>query len=436
MQAPREKVAPGSIPGSRRPRRAAWAGLAAAVVAVAAYYAWEEVSARRQAATVLRSIEAGRLDEAEAGVGRLRRSRPRSAEAAYLAARLAWARKRPDDVLRLLLEARDLGYPDPPMDRLVGLVYAGSGRPEKAEDHLVSSWKGHPGPDPEVADALCRIYFESFRFAPALAVIDRWTRQNPDDLRPLLWRAEVHSRTDPGPEARLRDHDAILARDPGHLLSRLGRADALRQIGRLDDAMADYRVYLKASPDDVEGLVGAAKAAEGLDEEDEALDFYERILDVQPGNTGGQIGKAAILLKRKDPRAALELLDKAIAADPHDPEPHYRRGQALERLGRRDEAEAAFAERRRLQKEQEQIEKIRKGLVRDPGNGQLMAEAAAWLLGHGYDEQGLEWAKKTLAARPDHAPTLKLLADHYQKAGNAALANFYRSQLPRETRTP
>ncbi len=390
---------------------------------------WDRVAGSRQTSAIARAIDAGELDSAERGLASLARSRPRSAEAAYLRARLSMARDRPSEVLEFLKQARDLGYADPPMNRLVGLIQAKAGSPQKAEPLLRSAWDSLPGPDPDVADALCRIYVESYRFDPALAVLDRWLRENPEDLRGLLWRAEVHSRNDPGIDIQIRDYDDVLRVAPDHHGSRLGRANALRLVGRLDDARADYLLYLKARPNDLDALFGAAKTAEGLDDEDEALTLYERMLAVDPEDVLGLLGKSAILLTRKEFQGALVLLDRAIVNAPNDPEPHYRRGQALERLGRSEEARKEFAERKRLQGDHEYIEKIRKGLVRNPEDFPLMTEATAWLLDHGYEDQGLDWARKTLAVRPDHAPTLERLAQLHEKKGNPGLARFYRSQI-------
>lgn len=390
---------------------------------------WLRVSGSQEVATIHREIDAGNLPKAESLLKTLQQKSPNSAETAFLLARMSMARDRPSEVLQHLKRARELGHPEPPMNRLVGLIQARAGNPRTAEPLLLASWTELPGPDPDVADALCRIYVQSFRFDPALTVLDRWLKQNPDDLRAWLWRAEVHSRNDPGLDVQIRDYDEVLRRAPDHLGSRLGRANALRLVGRLHDAQADYDVYLKARPDDPEALFGAAKTAEGLDEESDALAFYERILQVIPDDVRGLLGKSAILVNRKDFLGALALLDVAIRHVPNDPEPHYRRGQALERLGRSDEARKEFAERKRLQSDQEKIENIRKGLVRNPNDFKLMSEATAWLLDHGYEEQGLEWAKKTLDAQPDHVPTLERLAEMHQKKGNVGLANFYRSQL-------
>ena len=426
---PREKVeAPPS--GTFRTRLAIGFGVAALVAALAGAFTWSRASAREQAEAVVRALDAGDVQAASAALSRLEARRPGSAEVEYFKARLAWRREDGAAVLDHLRKARDLGYPESPLNRLVGLLYARSGQPEKAEPMLLQAWETSTGNDPEVADALCRIFFESFRVDPALAVIDRWESRAPDDVRPRIWRAEVHSRRGPGPEIQAKDYTDILVLDPKHLLSYLGRANALERLGRFDEAKADYDRYLEARPDDPEGLAPAAKLAASRDEPAEALALYDRLLAVAPENPAGLLGKATILLSRGDATGAIGLLDVAVARSPADPEVHYRRGLALERLRRGDEAKDEFAERQRLQKELEEIERIRKALLREPENGQLRADAASWFFAHGYSEQGLEWAGKTLEIRPGNPSTLALLADHYEKAGNAALARFYRSQIP------
>lgn len=426
-----ERIAAEPVPESHRLRRAAWAGAVVVAIVGAGLYAWDTIGVRREIQAARRALDAKQLDQADLIIEKMLRLRPNQSETHYLSARLALARKNPDEALQRLAKARALGHPQPALERLVGLIHAGMGDDAKAEPLLRQSWDLLPGPDPEVADQLCRIYFQSYRFTPALLVADRWMKESPDDLRPLLWRAEIHTRSDPGPAVQIRDFDSILARDPSQYRALLGRATALRELGKFDLAKKDYDAYLKARPDDPDGHVGAAKSAEGLDDEDAALEHYEQVLKLDPNNVVGLLGVASIKIRRKDAKGALPLLDRAIAREPNDPEAYYRKGQALDRLGRREEAKTQFATQARLQKEQTQIENIRKGLVRDPNNVSLMADAAAWLLGHGYDEEGLVWAEKTLAKESGHLATLKLLADYYAKKGNAGRANFYRSQLPR-----
>lgn len=419
---------------SYRLQRAAVFGLVIIALVGVLLFAWSTILARRQIAEATRALDSGRIDVAEALVGRYVYDHPGSAQAEFLSARLAWAQKRPDDVLRHLGRARALGFDQAPMQRLLGLLYAASGRRDEAEPLLHEAWGSTTSPDWEVADALCRLDFEAYRLRPALAVADEWARRSPGDIRPLLWRAEIHTRDNVAVEEQIRAYDAILERDPGQLPARLGRATAYRQVGRLDDARRDYATYLEARPDDPQGHIGAARTAEGLDDEDAALAHYERLLRIDPRNVVGLLGKGSILLRRNKPAEALPLLERAIAREPNDPESHYRRGQALDRLGRRDEARDEFANQARLQNEQREIEEIRKGIVRNPDDIELLASAARWLLGHGYESEGLAWADKTLAKSPRHVATLRLLADHFERKKDVGRANFYRLQVPNSSR--
>ncbi len=416
-------------PDGRRFRRAALGGAVLIGVVGAGLVLWGSISSQRMADRARLALDSGKLDEAQAILGRLLAETPGSGEGHYLRARLALARDRPEDALRALEKAREAGFDEPPILRVWGLILARSGRAREAEPALRSAWEALSAPDPEVAEALTKIYYEAFQLPRALEVIDGWLRREPDSLQPLLWRAEVHSRTDPGPEALVRDFDAILAKDPDQDASRLARADNLSRLGHLERARADYDLYLTRKPDDPAGHLGAAHAAEGLDDDDSALIHYDRVLAIDPNRGQALLGKAAILVRRRQLDPALALIEKAETLAPDDPEPHYRRSVVLDRLGRRDEAKREFAEKTRLQAAQERIERVRKLLVRDPENAELRAEVTAWLLDHGNAPEGLEWAKQTLDRRPNHAPTLAILARYYRRIGNEALASFYEAQV-------
>ena len=428
------ELSPESLETSRRLLRATWAGVFLIIGVAALLYFWAGASKRKHFATAIEALDSGRIDGAEALVERFVRDHPDSAEGYYLSARLAYVRKKPDDVLTLLAKARERGFAEPAMERLLGLVSAGAGRTAEAERLLQAAWDGSNRTDPEVGDALCGLYFRSYRFDPALKVANEWIKRDPRDVRALLWRAEIHSRNDPGPKRQIEDFDAILARDPNQPASRLARAAALRQIGRMEEARRDYDLYLKVKPDDPEGLVGAAKTAESLDDEDQARDYYDRVLAIDPKNVVGLIGRAAIKIRRKEYAEAIVLLDAAIQREPNDPEPHYRKGEALARLGRDEESKAEFAAKARLVSEQERLEKIRKGLVLNPTDVTLMASAAEWLLGHGYEEEGVVWAEKALAREPGRVAVIRNLADYYAKKNQVGRANYYRFMLPPDPR--
>src|SRR4051812_33130323 len=86
---------------SARLRRATWAGLLVVLGVGLLLYVWSGISSRQRIAEATTALEEGRVDDAEGLIARVLQARPDSAEAAYLSARLAFARKKPDDVLPL-----------------------------------------------------------------------------------------------------------------------------------------------------------------------------------------------------------------------------------------------------------------------------------------------------------------------------------------------
>jgi tetratricopeptide (TPR) repeat protein len=170
-------------------RRIMLVGGLAAVLAIVAAIAIGRTD--RDAATARRALADGRLDRASAALDRWLKSSPRSAEAHYLKARIAWARHDLGTVHQELERARTLGYPPGLMARLTGLFLARTHQTAEAEPLLRRAFDEGRQPDPEVAEALARIYLGSFRLHEAGAVLDRWAREVPRDARPDLLRTEV-----------------------------------------------------------------------------------------------------------------------------------------------------------------------------------------------------------------------------------------------------
>ncbi len=70
---------------------------------------------------------------------------------------------------------------------------------------------------------------------------------------------------------------------------------------------------------------------------------------------------------------------------------------------------------------------LRGRLLDHPDDSDTRLKVAAWMLAHGRDEAGLEWAMAILANHPSHVPTCRFLADYYaRRPDGAGLANHYR----------
>ncbi|QDV37762.1 tetratricopeptide repeat protein [Tautonia plasticadhaerens] len=398
------------------------------VLLVAGVVIRDELRARAAREAARRSLADGRLAKAEEALGRWLGVRPRAAEAHFLKARVALGQERPQEAVVELVTARALGYPAAPIDRLEAILRARAGQHAEAVPILRRILEGSEAPDPEVAEALARVYLETYRFRAAADAIDRWIRDAPDDATPYLWRTEVRERLDPDREAQIDDYRAALERDPGLDRAQLGLADALRLTGRTEEAAAAYASYLARRPDDPAGHLGAGLVAEDRGDEESAALHLDRTLALDPANAPALSARASIAMRRGEQDAALALLDRAVRHAPHDLEVRYRRGLCLARLGRLDEALAEQQVAARLKEDDRRLAEIQQQLIQNPGDPALQVEIARWLIEHGHEEEGIRWARKVLGERPDDREANRLMARIHERAGDHGLANYFRLQ--------
>jgi tetratricopeptide (TPR) repeat protein len=422
-----------STPAGRPSHRHRWwwciagAALLALGIAVLAYW-WADAPARAAAAETRAALARNRLAEAERAVARWVRLKPDSAEAHFERGRVLASLDRPQEALDAFDRARALGYREAPLERAVGLLLERSGRVREAEPLLERARERDQAPDSELDAALARLYLNGFRLGRAMEALDRWAAAAPQDPTPWNLRAEVDLRLNSGPRIVGEDYQEALRRDPRHDRARLGLAGALAAQGLYDEAIDHYQVYLNAHPDDVKALVGAGRAALDAGRPDEAMPWLDRALEIDPKDIAVLDARAAAALRRGRAAEALELIDRALAIDPNDNERYHRRALALDRLGRRDEARAAREAANRLRREFAELEDLRVQLMKTPRDRDLQSRLAHWLLDHDRDEEGLLWARRALEGPGGHPATARLLADYYDRKGQAGLANFYRTQ--------
>jgi tetratricopeptide (TPR) repeat protein len=387
--------------------------------------AWQVARYERQAR---RAFAAGRLDEAADAMGRWLKASPRSADAHYLAARIAWAGHDPATARRELDRAWTLGYPRESLVGLRGLVLARADRSAEAEPWLREAMEKQRPVDPEVAEALVRIYLGTFRLAEAGAVLDQWAREAPEDARPHLLRTEVDLRTDASNDDLIARYREALRRDPGLDKARLGLAEQLRQSRRHAEAAVEYATYLDHRPDDPLGYLGAGQNALDHGEESEAIRLFDRALAMAPNDSVLLAARGTVELRHGRLAAALQFFDRAVAASPYDATHRYQRMLILSRLGRKAESEAERQAVDRIRADDKEFLQISRALRDSPQDSRLRSEAAQWLMSHGHEEEAVEWANLVLRAQPAHPAMNRLLADYYRKKGQVGLANFYEAQ--------
>lgn len=353
------------------------------------------------------------------------KTEPRSAEAHYLKARLAWGRSDFRSALEELTQARALGYQPQAMAGLRGLLMARANQLSEAEPLLQQALEGSREFDPDVADALTRIYLSEFRLGRATDLLKRWLRESPGDARPYLLQTEIDDRTGAKPEMIIESYRAALERDPTLDRAWLGMADQLRMTHRNIEAAEAYKTYLARKPNDPAGYIGAGRNALEMGEEDPAIRYLDRAVEMAPQDPVVLGARAWAEVVRGRPEAALGYLDRAVKIDPFDLGNREQRMRLVALLGKKAEADAERAKVEQIRQDQSRFDELNRELQRNPLDLRLRGQAARWLMDHGHPGEAVAWANLVLRSAPSDPSMNRLLADYYRTQGNLGLANFY-----------
>jgi tetratricopeptide (TPR) repeat protein len=411
--------------------------VALAVVAGCGLAAWEWL-AWREALAVRHALATGRFQEAHDAVERLVRLRLRVAEAQYLRAKTAIALGRRGEYVDGLKRAEALGYSRDRLAVLHALIDVQFGRIVEAQpvlERAMAEKEAENGePDLMVDEALARAYLDRYDFGHASAILIRWARNAPHDPRPPWWRAELNRRRAAEPDIIIADYREVLKRAPGHIDALRGIAIQLDRANRETEAAAAYDALFAIHPDDPEGHLGAGRNAVTRGDEPAAATHIDRALALAPDNGLAHLERAKINLRRNELDDALAHLDRAVSLAPFDRDAHYQRSLTLKRLGRGDESAREQAVFTRLTHDQEEREDLQERLNASPDNPILQSRLARWMLAHGYDDEGVKWARKILIEHPAHRETCLVLAEYYERIGDWELAKSYRNQVSNRPR--
>jgi tetratricopeptide (TPR) repeat protein len=118
----------------------------------------------------------------------------------------------------------------------------------------------------------------------------------------------------------------------------LGRAEVLKDVGQLDDALAALEQCDKVAQGDIVARNARAAAFAHFGRFDEALTLYNELCNMVPIDHVSVAGRAEVLrhLGRLDD--ALAEYDIAVDMTADDPVPHCARGEVLREMGRLDES--------------------------------------------------------------------------------------------------
>ncbi len=124
--------------------------------------------------------------------------------------------------------------------------------------------------------------------------------------------------------------------------SPFAEAQALRERGRLDEAIAKYQQAIAADPKHMASRAALGELLLKIHREDEAIEVFRAALDKNPAYPLALYDLAFALRVRDRPAEAVDAYQRYIKLRPSDPDAYYGLGRALQHLGRKADAKKAY----------------------------------------------------------------------------------------------
>lgn len=179
------------------------------------------------------------------------------------------------------------------------------------------------------------------QLADAAALYRKVLKRNPRnaDALHLLGVIEIQSKN---ALAAIDLFDRAIALSPGNAAFFSNRGAALKELGRLDEALASLENALALQPHYAEALNNRGLVLQDLERLGEALASFERAIATKSDYAEAFYNRGNVLTGLKRLGDAVASYDRALSIRSHYPEALYNRGRALTDLNRFDEALASF----------------------------------------------------------------------------------------------
>jgi tetratricopeptide (TPR) repeat protein len=333
-------VNPEPKPAAARPRRwlilALVPLLACLAVALGVGSAYRQYDAWRHHRAARAALERGDLEQARADLAVCLAVWPNDVEDQFLAARTARRLERFDEAEEHLRRCQELGWKhdDIALEKRLMRVQRGELSPREDSQLLARAEGGNPDAV-VILEALASGYMQSsMQPVDALAILNRLLAIDPNNMRGLLWRGEIHERTLVLDEA-INDYKAVLALDENHFEARTKLAWALLHTGLHDQALSNFERLQHQRPGDPRVVLGLALCQRESGQPKEAAGLLDGLLAEHPDNAEALRERGQLALLAREPERAEHWLRQSLRLDPSDPATNHLLARSLSELTRK-----------------------------------------------------------------------------------------------------
>lgn len=405
------------------------AGIAIALLGAAYFFYGPELFVTREIFAARNEIGDDRADLAQVRLEALDRRYPHRSDVAYW---LAVANRRQEHLSvaeDLLTQAELLGHDPEQIVLQRALIRCRSGGFDQVETLLRDSLT--KGVDDETAadvyDAMASGFIVSYRLKDAWQCIDYWISWQPRAIKPHLLRAAISEQT-LNRNLALEDYQAVVAIDPRHAEGRLKLAQALLDLNRGGEALAEFKRGLEDHPDRFEFRIGIASCQRSLGQFEEAKQTLDLLLQERLSKTlRPQVLRTAgeVEIDRGEFEHAIRLLNSAARLTPRDPQVHRGLFRAMSLSGKSELAKRHQETYEKLSADTNRLREVTGQIVEEPQRVDLRHEAGQILARNEFTEEAIGWWLSALRIDPQYRPTHRALAEVYARQGKTTLAEFH-----------
>jgi tetratricopeptide (TPR) repeat protein len=354
--------------------------------------------------------------------------RPRDAAAHFALARVC---RRADDLdacQEHLRTARGLGYPleEVQLEEMLGLAQSGALRPVEAA--LLGRLNEKQADEGLVLEALAKGYLRDYRVTEAVRLSELWQARQPRAWQPPFFRGQADDLLQLSNRA-MDEYRSALEAAPDRPEVHLALAGACLSCSRYEEALGEFRAYLRRRPGSPAGLYGIAYCQHWLGQADAACATLEELFAQQPEHGLGLLLRGHLASDLHRPEEALAWLRRAERVMPPEPELLIALIGSLRQLHREDEAEQVQSQLNRVNDLSRRLwHLVNEEVLRRPDDVALRHQVGSILLDLGRAREALRWLLSALQIDPHHRPSHAALAACYEQLGDPARAQAHRRQ--------
>jgi tetratricopeptide (TPR) repeat protein len=311
--------------------------------------------------------------------------------------------------------------------------------PEVVE-YLQTRARKDPASAPMILEAMAEGYVSVYRLFDALACLNIWLQQQPDNPQALFLRGNAMRQAQALPRA-VPDYRRVVELEPDNREARKWLALGLEQIGRYEEALTHLEYLRQRQPDDPDVLVPMAACRSKSGQAAQARQILDGVLARQPHHGKALRARGEVELLAGRPAEAEDWLRQAAAELPNDYLTQWTLYQCLQQQGKEDEAKAQLARTEAVKARRERLGEIEsRKMTEHPHDPALHCELGKLLLSLGEEDFGERWLLSALRESNDqYGPAHAALADYYdsrasraEQQGDAEQAAAYRDKAASE----